>query len=594
MAVGSVDDGGGERPGLEQDLEEHEQALRRRYLLRVVRIGVLATVVVLAVLALVPFVAAGIEVPAPGLYWAVIVAGLLGAVGVGLLPWPRLLATRRPMVVFYLWSLADIVLISVAIVATDGMASPLWSVYALTTLFFAAAYPRRSQVVLLAVTALAYAGAVAVAEASLVPHLGDLLVRVGVLSTLAMMGAFLARELTAQMTMQARRAQASRRVARAGANIASLQRQDVFDAAVRATLDLGFPACAVVLVEGRTYKLAAAHGLPPRFERVRLALSDLRDTDEAWVMRREDIDDPDVLAVLDDIGGEVLVAAPLVLGERRVGVLAAVGDAAPTSIEALQMLGTLTSSALENAELYRLKTDFVANVSHELRTPLTVLLGLGDTLSRRASDMERAQLAALASRITANAQRLESTISTLLDFSRLQAAQRLTDVDAVDLGAMAAEVLERHVDRLAPRAVALEAAEDAVVHGDRVMLEQVLDNLLANVADHTPPSTHVTVTIAPRPAHEEVEVAVADDGPGIAPEDLERLTDRFYRGGDHLTRERAGLGLGLALVQELLALHGSALEVETQPRGGTRFVFRLVAPTSAGDRQPDHSSDIFG
>lgn len=576
--MGAVTDGVGVASGHGQD--DYEHSLRVRYLLRVVRIGVLATLAVLAVLTIAPFIATGLDVTFPGLYWATIVVGLVGAVGVWLLPWPRLLASRWPMATFYVWSIGDIVLISLLVVATDGIASPLWAVYALTTLFFAAAYPRWGQVGLLAVTALTYAGALATAHPSLTPHVGDLVLRVGILGTLAMMGAFMAHELTAQMTLQARRAHASRRVARAGANIASLQRQDVFDAAVRAAVDLGFPVCSVVLIEGNTYKIAAAHGLPAEFERVRLALSELRETDEAWVMRREDIDDPDVLAIIDATDGEVLVAAPLTVGERRMGLLTGVGEDAHTSIEALQMLGTLTSSALENAELYRLKTDFVANVSHELRTPLTVLIGLGETLAHRADDLDRGQLTDLASRVTANATRLDATISTLLDFSRLQARQRLTDVDAIDVGELAREVVARHGSRLDPRHVTLQAPTGAIVHGDRVMIEQVLDNLLANVADHTPASTNVSVTVTAIAEDDEVEVAVADDGPGVPQEDLERITDRFYRGGDHLTRERAGLGLGLALAQELLSLHGSALEIANQPEGGSRFSFRLAAPAS--------------
>lgn len=579
MADEGVSSGAG-APPVRAPAADPQRTLRVRYLLRVVRIGVLSTFVVMVPLSLYPFVATQAPVDRPLLYAVVICVGLLGAAGVARLPWDRLLNGPLPMLAFSLWSVADIALISLLVLVTGGITSPLWAVYALTTLFFAAAYPRGIQIVMLGFTALAYAWAVGLGSPPVWDHAGELGVRVGILATLALMGGFISGELTRQMALQARRATASRQVAEAGTQIATLRHQGIFDAATDALVGLGFSTCAVVVVEGRTYRITAARGLPPDFERVRLASSDLRPGSQAWVMHPDDIDDPGVRELLRTTGADALIAAPLSVGSRRVGLLFALGDDEPVATEAMQTLATLVGNALENAELYRMKADFVANVSHELRTPLTVLVGLGETLARRAAHMDSERTVQLGERVEANAARLDAMISRLLDIARLETPQRSVDAEDLDAHRLATEAVERTAARLAPRRAEVAVEGDVWAVGDQLMIEQVLDNLLANVAAHTPPGTRARVAV--RRIGDEVEVAVTDDGPGIAPEDEGQVTERFFRGGDHLTRDTSGLGLGLALAQELLTLHESGLEISRAPEGGTRVAFRLAAGTPPG------------
>jgi len=111
-----------------------------------------------------------------------------------------------------------------------------------------------------------------------------------------------------------------------------------------------------------------------------------------------------------------------------------------------------------------------------------------------------------------------------------------------------------------------------VVQADPKLLERVLENLLSNAAKHTPPGTRVRLSA--RVEGTMVEISVSDDGPGVSEDDAEHLGERFFRGGDLNTRAK-GIGLGLALVREILELHGSDLQIDTQLGSVSRFTFRL-------------------
>jgi signal transduction histidine kinase len=111
----------------------------------------------------------------------------------------------------------------------------------------------------------------------------------------------------------------------------------------------------------------------------------------------------------------------------------------------------------------------------------------------------------------------------------------------------------------------------------------VVDNLLTNAQRHTPNGTHVSISVCR--VGRRVEVAIADDGPGIPADVLPRITERFVRAGDHHTRSTRGLGIGLALVEQVLQLHGTTLEATSSEGEGSTFSFRLLH-LEAGDRDP--------
>jgi two-component system phosphate regulon sensor histidine kinase PhoR len=229
-------------------------------------------------------------------------------------------------------------------------------------------------------------------------------------------------------------------------------------------------------------------------------------------------------------------------------------------------------------QLERTREEFVANVSHELRTPLSLIKGYAETLLDGAKDNPEVATKFLQT-IDRNAHRLDLLIQDLLTISALEsgrvtlnprdlALRPLVDRCFVDLQARAAArhvTLANHLGELA-------------AHADETRTEQVLSNLLENAVKYGRDGG--TVTVGGRDAGAgRVEVFVQDDGPGIPPESLERVFERFYRVDKGRSREQGGTGLGLAIVKHIVQSHGGRVWVESEPCKGAKFCFTL--PKSA-------------
>jgi signal transduction histidine kinase len=208
---------------------------------------------------------------------------------------------------------------------------------------------------------------------------------------------------------------------------------------------------------------------------------------------------------------------------------------------------------------------------------------MGKTLDKRWADMTDETRGELLGRVNRNADVLAGTINTLLDFSQLEAGRLETRPEPFDLG----ELVRRSVDRLAPlfgsREVSVAADDGLVVMADPELIEHVLENLVSNAAKHTPEDASVTVSAARLDGLGHARVAVSDNGPGIAPADLDHLGERFYRGGDEVARRTRGVGLGLAFAREVVELHGEKLEIESELGRGSTFAFRLPLAGENGD-----------
>jgi RNA polymerase sigma factor (sigma-70 family) len=308
---------------------------------------------------------------------------------------------------------------------------------------------------------------------------------------------------------------------------------------------------------------------------------------------------------LEAIGLRAAVAIPVIVAEGAEAVVF-VGSRepagpSPEDVEVLRMLATQASLALENArefekqrrdmdrmaELDRLKGDFLSNVSHELRTPLTVITGMGLTLQHQWKEMDDELRLEFLARLNANAASLNDIITKLLDFSRVEAGRLEAQTQAVDLRALLDDVADRLHILFVAHALELVVEEGLTVQADPVLLERVVENLLANAAKHTPPGSRIEL-IARRQAGQAV-VEVSDDGPGIPPDELKHVGERFFRGGDPNTRGTRGTGLGLALVREILSLHGGTLEIESALGVGSRFTFRLPLARTAGVEEQSHT-----
>jgi signal transduction histidine kinase len=240
-------------------------------------------------------------------------------------------------------------------------------------------------------------------------------------------------------------------------------------------------------------------------------------------------------------------------------------------------LGELDEKSRQLETASRHKSEFLANMSHELRTPLNAVIGFSQVLREgMAGDVNEKQREYLYD-ILSSGDHLLSLINDILDLSKVEAGQVELQVAPFSLR----DALERGVVMVRERAtgdhvlIALETDDGLdVVEGDERRVRQVIFNLLSNAVKFTPPGGAVDVS-ATR-VNGEVRVSVRDTGPGVAPEDRERIFEEFQQAGTGVG-QREGTGLGLALSRRLVQLHGGRIWVEGNPGRGSTFVFTLPA-----------------
>ncbi|MGE5506906.1 MAG: two-component system histidine kinase PnpS [Chitinophagales bacterium] len=229
--------------------------------------------------------------------------------------------------------------------------------------------------------------------------------------------------------------------------------------------------------------------------------------------------------------------------------------------------------------LEQMRSEFVANVSHELRTPLTSLQGFVETLQDGAAD-EPATRARFLDIIAGETTRLTQLVEDLLELSRLESGRLDLRRRPVALSALVDRTVSFYAALAAARQVALAVQlppDLPPVPGDDDLLEQVLRNLVDNAIKYTPDGGRVCIkaALAETGGRQEVVVQVADTGPGIAPEHLPRLFERFYRVDRARSRALGGTGLGLAIVKHIVERHGGRVWVESAPGQGSTFSFAL-------------------
>ena len=248
------------------------------------------------------------------------------------------------------------------------------------------------------------------------------------------------------------------------------------------------------------------------------------------------------------------------------------------------VVGTVRAHTMtEDAEqANHLKDEFLATVSHELRTPLNAILGWARMLGSKQLPPDRARHAIAT--IERNASALAHLIDDLLDVSRIVAGTLHLAPQPVDLVAVAQAALDAVRPLAVARNVHLAFSPDLAaietVSGDAGRLQQVIWNLLANAIKFTPEGGRVDVFIEPSKDH--MEVRVVDTGQGISPDFLPHVFERFRQADGATTRRHTGLGLGLAIVRQLVELHGGTVHAASQGVGrGATFTVRL--PISAGE-----------
>jgi two-component system, OmpR family, phosphate regulon sensor histidine kinase PhoR len=227
-----------------------------------------------------------------------------------------------------------------------------------------------------------------------------------------------------------------------------------------------------------------------------------------------------------------------------------------------------------------MRADFVANASHELRTPLAALSGFIETLQGPARDDPTAREKFLAI-MAEQARRMARLIDDLLSLSRIELNAHRRPDTPVDVVPIVRQVIDGLQTLARDRGVAVnvEASDPLWVLADHDELVRVFENLVENALKYGATGKRVDVTAAAAPAaadgQPEAQVRVRDYGPGIAPEHLPRLTERFYRVDVRESRAQGGTGLGLALVKHILARHRGRLTIESAPGAGATFAVHL-------------------
>lgn len=254
----------------------------------------------------------------------------------------------------------------------------------------------------------------------------------------------------------------------------------------------------------------------------------------------------------------------------------------PSEVRALAVDVNTMADSVEASQ--RTLREFLANVSHELKTPLTSIRGFSQALldGTLGTPEERARAAGV---IDTESRRLLHLVGELMDLSRIESGQQpmaIADVRVSELLAHVREVFALRAGELRFTFDVL-ATTDAVAAADFDRVEQVLGNLVDNAFRHSPEGGRVEIGARPS-ASGFVEVFVRDEGPGIAPEDLPHVFDRFYRSADETAG--SGAGLGLAISREIVRAHGGDITAESPPEGGSVFSFTLPlasAPSRAND-----------
>jgi len=227
----------------------------------------------------------------------------------------------------------------------------------------------------------------------------------------------------------------------------------------------------------------------------------------------------------------------------------------------------------ESRQLEQLRSGFVANVSHELRTPLTSILGFADVLGHLKPEVLADRAPQVVGKIRENAGRMKQLVEELLEVTTMQEEGiRILrrEVDIEQVVRTHAELVKRDSDH--PLKVDVEG-DLPLIPADADRLGRVVENLVGNAIKYSPEGGPVMVILSA--THDEVLVAIRDQGIGIAPEDVPRLFDRFTQADMSSTRAFGGVGIGLFVANQIVAAHGGRIGVESTPGKGSTFTIHL-------------------
>lgn len=235
----------------------------------------------------------------------------------------------------------------------------------------------------------------------------------------------------------------------------------------------------------------------------------------------------------------------------------------------------------ESRAAEQMRVDFVANASHELRTPLATLIGYAETLRERADEIDPETRERFLAVVHDEARRMQRVVEDLISLSRIEAEKFTEPTDAVALMPLIDHTLEsarRIADERGSALVRDVEPDLPQVAADGSQILQLLDNLVMNALRYGEPGTPVTVTAYAEGAM--VHLTVSDQGEGIAPEHVQRVTERFYRVDNSRSRSLGGTGLGLSIVKHIVERHRGRLNIESEVGRGTNVHVLLPVAVS--------------
>ena len=298
-------------------------------------------------------------------------------------------------------------------------------------------------------------------------------------------------------------------------------------------------------------------------------------------------------ALREDLGIESLLVAPLSTGPHPIGVLLAInsrkgsfedGDVRFTSLLGSRIAAVIESSTArerERALMQRLweadrtKTEFVSMLAHELRGPMTTILGFSQTLSHQWEMVPDDKRQHFLDIITKETGRLSRLVADLLDVSRMEAGNLRYDLVPMPLDDLVKTVLEVHTSLHRDHEIVVDLPDELPkVMGDRDRVRQVLINLLTNATHYSPEGTKIKLAVAPSEDGRDVVVSVADQGIGIAPQDVDKVFSKFVM-LPKPTWVKKGTGLGLYITKGIVDAHGGRIWIDSEPGKGATFNFTL-------------------
>ena len=379
--------------------------------------------------------------------------------------------------------------------------------------------------------------------------------------------------------------------------------QPIFDVIVRNAVRLSDALFStVILTEGDALRLGAAHGFASdALASLERSFPASRDVDlpsgqairEGSVVHLPDAQASRFGAWARALSMRSYVSVPMFRGGRAIGAIAiARREAGPFSDRQVSLLRIFADEAviaIENVRLFREiadksrqleaasqhKSEFLANMSHELRTPLNAIIGFSEVLvDRMFGELNEKQDEYLKD-IYASGQHLLSLINDILDLSKIEAGRMELEAADFDLSSAIDNALVLVRERASRRGITLGHSVDerlGPIRGDERKVKQVFLNLLSNALKFTPEGGRIDVSA--RLQDGAAEIAVADTGVGIAPEDQEAVFEEFRQVGT-ADKKVEGTGLGLALSRKFIELHGGRIWVESQLGHGSTFTFTL-------------------